>query len=107
MDLLAILQEARPVLLLEFLLLQNQVHTAGCVPGLAAVDIDLAEQLQGDMVGGLLGVGVTSEADAGGLQLELSRRFRNIGDGEGDEEDVLGGVSAGGALGPEDWRWRC
>ena len=55
-ELLLVLQQTRPVLLLELLLSEDQLDTARRVVDLALLGVDLGVQVKLDVVGGLLGV---------------------------------------------------
>jgi hypothetical protein len=60
-DLLLILEQTGPVLLVEVLLLQDQLDPARGVVDLALLGVNLGEQIHLDVVGGLLALGVTGE----------------------------------------------
>jgi len=70
------------------------------VEGLALIDVDLVVELELDVVGGLLRVGVAAEGEARGFEVELHRFFGHVGDGYREVDEVLGWVGGGGALGP-------
>lgn len=97
---LALLQQPRPVLLLQLLLPQLEVHVRAGVVRLGGVDVDVAVELELDVVGGLLGLGVAAEGEAAGLEVDLGLGDVGRGDREGDV--VVLGVRGGGALGPDD-----
>jgi hypothetical protein len=60
-DLLLVLEQTGPVLLVEVLLLQDQLDPARGVVDLALLGVNLGEQIHLDVVGGLLALGVTGE----------------------------------------------
>ena len=55
-ELLLVLQQARPVLLLELLLSEDQLDATRRVVDLALLGVDLGVQIKLDVVGSLLGV---------------------------------------------------
>lgn len=101
MHALALLQQPRPVLLLQLLLPELEVHVGAGVVRLGGVDVDVAVELELDVVGGFLGLGVAGEGEAGGL--EVDRGLGDVGGGDREGDVVALGVGAGGALGPDDW----
>lgn len=98
------LEQARPVFLLEVLLLQLNFDVLGSVVNLGAGDVDLLEKLELEVVIALEGSGNSGEGEACGLEVELNVVLGNVGDGNGEIDEVLLGGGVGGALGPEDWR---
>lgn len=56
MNLLLVLEQTRPVFLVELLLSQDQLDPARGVVDLALVGVNLGEQVHLDVVGGLLAV---------------------------------------------------
>jgi hypothetical protein len=103
-DLLGLLEQAGPVLLLELLLLELELDVLAGVEGLGLGGVDLGVELDVELVRPLQGVGVTLEGDALGLDVELQVGGGDIGDGDGQVDEVLGSIRGAGALGPEDWR---
>ncbi len=101
MHALALLQQPRPVLLLQLLLPQLEVHIRAGVVRLGGVDVDLAVELEFHVVGGFLGLGVAGEGEAAGLEVDLG--LGDVGGGDREGDVVALGVGAGGALGPDDW----
>lgn len=101
-QLLGGLEQPWPVLLLEFLLLQLHLDVLGRVVDAALGGVDLGVQLELDMVRLLKGGGGAGEGDGGGLEVELQVFFGDVGDGDGQVDEVLGGVGRRGALGPEN-----
>lgn len=99
MHALALLQQPRPVLLLQLLLHELEVDVRAGVVRLGGVDVDLAVELELDVVGRLLGRGVAREGQAAGLELDLGGGDVRGGDREGYV--VALGVGGGGALGPD------
>lgn len=97
---LAILQQTRPVLLLELLLPQQEAHIGARGMGLGVLDIDLAVELDLDVIGGFLGFAVASEGQAVGFQFDGGFFGIRRADGEGDV--VFLRVAGGRALGPEN-----
>ena len=97
---LALLQQARPVLLLELLLPQQEAHVGARGMCLRVIDIDLAVEFELDVIGGFLGFAVASEGKAVGFQVD--GRFFGIGCANGEGNVVFLGVAGGRALGPED-----
>jgi hypothetical protein len=68
-DLLVVLQQAGPELLLQLLLPQNQLDVLGRVVDLALLLVDLSKELELQLVRPLEGVRVAAEAEALWLQL--------------------------------------
>lgn len=93
MDLLAVLQQAGPELLLELLLSQDDLDVLGGVVDLALLLVDLGVELEVDLVCPLEGVGVAAEAEALGLQLELEVVRLDVGDVDGEVDEVLGSIT--------------
>ena len=97
---LALLQQARPVLLLELLLPQQEAHIGARGVRLGVLDIDLAVELELDVIGGFLGFAVASEGEAVGFQVD--RGFFGIRCADGEGNVVFLRIASGRALGPED-----
>lgn len=97
---LALLQQARPVLLLELLLPQQEAHIGAGGMRLGVLDIDLAVELELDVVGGFFGFAVAGEGKAVGFQIDGGLFGIRRADGEGDV--VLLGLAGGRALSPEN-----
>ena len=102
MHLRLILQQSRPELLGELLLLQHQLDVPRGVVSLRLLRVDLGVELQLDGVVGLLCRAVAGEVEVGGLDVELQGLGIDVGDGDGEENVVLLRVGLGGALGPGD-----
>lgn len=102
LQLLGLLEQARPVLLLELLLAQFNLDIARGVVDLAVLDVDLAVEGELEVVGGLLGVGQTLEVQAVGLKVQLEVLLLHVRDDNGEVDEVLLGIRVGRALGPED-----
>jgi len=60
-NLLLVLEETGPVLLLELLLSEDQLNPTGRVVDLALLGVDLGEKVHLDVVSGLLALRVTGE----------------------------------------------
>lgn len=71
MHLRLVLQQTRPVLLLEILLSQHHLDVGGGVVCLGVVDVDLGEEVDLEVVGGLFCVRGAGEGQTGGLKVEL------------------------------------
>ena len=106
MDLLGVLEEARPVLLLEFLLVELELNVLAGVVNLGPLGVDLGEELNVELVGLLQGLGVALEGESLGLQVQLEVGRGDVRDGDGEPDEVLLGVRGAGALSPEDCRAR-
>ena len=70
---------------------------------LAVLGVDLGVELKLDMIVALQGVRVAVEGQGSGLQVELEALLGYIGDGDSEVDEVLLGIRAGRALGPEDY----
>lgn len=101
LDLLRLLQQAGPVLLLKLLLAQLQLDIPGGVVDLAVLRVDLGPEVELDMVGALQRVGVAVEGQRRGLQVKLEAFLGDVRHGDGQVDKVLLGVGTGRALGPE------
>lgn len=101
-DLLVVLQQAGPELLLQLLLPQNQLDVLGRVVDLALLLVDLSKELELQLVRPLEGVRVAAEAEALWLQLQLEVGRLDIRDVDGEVDEVLGGILSVRALRPED-----
>jgi hypothetical protein len=88
-DLLRVLEESWPELLLGLLLPENQLDVLGGVVDLAVVDIDLGEELELDVVRLLQAVGLAAEGEAGGLEIKLEVLLLAVGHGDGEVDVVL------------------
>ena len=100
MHLLALLQQARPVLLLELLLPQQEAHVGAGGMRLGVLDIDLAVELELDVIGGFFGFAVAGEDKAVGFQIDGGLFGISRADGEGDVVPLR--VAGGRALSPEN-----
>lgn len=92
MNLLLVLQQAIPVLCLELLLLQNQLHGARRVVDLACGRVDLGEEFEGHGVISLLRLAISTEGERLRLDVELDLLGVDIGYGDGQEDVVLFGL---------------
>lgn len=100
LDLGSILQQTRPVFLLELLLAQLHLDVAGRVVNVARLHINLGVKREFDMVCALEGIRVTVEGQGSGLEVQLQVLFGYIWDGDGQVDEVLRGIGARRALGP-------
>lgn len=99
MGLLVRSQETRPELFLELLLPQNQLNLAIIVVHLSVVRVNLAIQVERNVVFNTL-IGGTGERDILSRDLEIGIRLGNIGSLQVDIEVVALSVRGGGALRP-------
>jgi len=106
-DLCLLLQQTRPVLLLEFLLAQHQLDVPGRVVDLALLWLDLGEEVELDVVGCLFRLRVAGEFEVGGLDVQVDLLWVYIGNGDGEVHVVLLWFAGGGALGPGHCVKRC
>ena len=97
---LALLQQARPVLLLELLLPQQEAHIRAGGIRRGVLDIDLAVEVELDVIGGFFGFAVAGEGKAIGFQID--GRFFGIRRADGQADVVLLRVDGGRALSPEN-----
>ena len=100
MHALAILQQTRPVLLLELLLPQQEAHIRAGGIRRGVLDIDLAVEVELDVIGGFFGFAVAGEGKAIGFQID--GRFFGIRRADGQADIVLLRVDGGRALSPEN-----
>lgn len=91
-ELLLLLEESGPVLLLELLLLQLQLHVLGGVVDLALCGVDLGVELELEVVGPLEGAGGAAKRQAGGLEVQLQAVLGHIGDRDGEVDKILLGL---------------
>lgn len=96
----SVLEQTRPVFLLELLLAQLHLDVTSGVMRLAVLGVDLAEEGEVEVICALQGFRVALESQGGGLEIELQVLFGYIGNGDGEVDEVLLGVGAGRALGP-------
>lgn len=101
---LGLLEQARPVLLLELLLLQLDLDVLGRVVDLALGRVDLGVELEVDVVLALQGPRGAGEGERRGLEVELDAVLGDVRDRDGQVDEVLLGLRVGRALGPEDWK---
>lgn len=99
MNLLALLQEAGPELLLELLLAQNHLNSTVSVVHFAVLRVDLGIELQRGLVCDTL-AGITTEGDGGGSELELGLLLGDLGGLDAHVEVVALGIIGRGALSP-------
>ncbi len=93
MHLRLVLQQSRPELLVELLLLQHELNVSGRVIDLGFGGLDLGVELQLHRVRRLLGLREALEAEAAGLDVELDLLLVDIWDGDGEVHMVLFGVA--------------
>ena len=103
-DLLRVLQETRPVGLIELLLAQVDLDILGGVVDLALLGVNLGVELKFEVVCLLESVGVAGESERGGLQVQLEVGGGDVRDVDGQEDNVLCGVRGRRALGPKDYQ---
>ena len=84
-----ILEQSRPEVLVELLLLQHHLDVARGVVDLGGRAGDFGVEVARAGVGGLLGVGVALEGEGGGLDVELDLLFGHVRHGDGEEDVVL------------------
>lgn len=101
-DLLCILQESWPELLLQLLLSQNHLDILSGVIDLARADINFTVELKLDMVVSLERVGVAREGEGLGLEVELEVCRLDVGYGDSQINEVLSCVGLVGSLSPKD-----
>jgi hypothetical protein len=102
MEPLGLLEQPRPVLLLELLLLQLNLDVLGGVVDLALRGVDLGVELELDVVLALEGPRGAGERQGRGREVQLDAFLGDVGDGDGEVDEVLLRLGIGGALGPED-----
>lgn len=102
LELLGLLEQAGPVLLLEFLLAELQLDIARGVVDLGVLGVNLGVKLKLEVVVALESLGVTLELKGRSLQVQAELRGRHIGGSDGQVNEVLLRVGAGRALGPEN-----
>jgi hypothetical protein len=90
MPLLAALEQPRPELRASLLLPQHQLDASTRGVGLALIGINLASELQLNMVVGVLGFRETGECDGLRLELQLEIRGGDVWRRDGQVDDVLG-----------------
>lgn len=95
MHLLRILEQTRPVGLTKLLLLQHKLNGTRRVVCLGSGRVNVGVEIEGDGVVGLLGLGVTGEGQATGLNIELDLLGVDVGDCDGEEDVVLFGLAGG------------
>jgi len=101
-NLLRILQQSWPELLLELLLPQNHLDVLGRVVDLAGRNVDLIVEIELHLVIPLERLGVTGEGERLRLQIELQLGWLDIRYGDGQVDEVLFGLGLIGSLSPED-----
>lgn len=104
-NLLLCAQQTRPELFLKLLLAQHQLDLAVVVVHFAVFRVDLAEQVQRNMVLEAL-LRVSCERNIVRGDLEVRSLLGNVGGLDVDVEVVTLGFSAGRALGPCHWNPR-
>lgn len=102
LELLGLLEKTGPVLLLQLLLAQLDLNVAGGVGNLGVLRVNLAVEFKLEVVVTLQCVGVALELQGRRVEVKLVLVGGNIGDGDGQVDEVLLRVGAGGALGPEN-----
>ena len=101
MGLLGGLEQTGPVLLLELLLPQNQLNLTVIVVHLGVLGVDLAVQVEGDIIVNAL-LGVSREGDVGRGDGQLGTGLVDIGGLDVDVQVVALGLSGRRPLGPRD-----
>ena len=101
MHLLAIFEQPRPVLFLGLFFPQHELDVARAVYRLGVFDVDLAVELELDMIRRLLGVGFAGEGQARGVEVDFAVLGRDVRGRDGEVDDVLLRGRGVGALGPE------
>lgn len=71
---------------------------------LAAGGVDLVVEVELDVVLALEGRRGAGEGERRRLEVDLGPALGDVGDGDGQVDEVALGVGAGRALGPQDWR---
>lgn len=102
MQLLGLLQQPWPELLLELLLPKHELDVLARVARLALLRHDLVVEGHLQVVGALERFAVAGEGQACGLEVQLQVRRWHVWDGDGEVDIVLLGVGGGRPLGPED-----
>lgn len=103
MNLLGILQKARPILHLQLLLAQNQLNLTVSVVDLAVLRVDLGVEVQGDGVCYAL-ARRPGERDIVGGDFEVGLVLGDVGGLDVHVEVVALGLRVGRALGPGNWK---
>lgn len=103
-NLLGLLEETRPVMSIKLLLAELHLDITGRVVDLARSRVNLGVELKLDMVGLLEGVGVAGEDETSGLKVELEVGSRDVGNADGEVDEVVLGVGSRRALGPANCR---
>lgn len=103
MNLLGVLQKARPVLHLQLLLSQDQLNLTVSVVDLAVLGVDLGVKVQRNMVRYTLSR-LAGEGDVGGGDLEVGLCLGDVGSLEVNVEIVALGLRVGRALSPGNWK---
>lgn len=101
-DLLCVLQQSWPELLLQLLLSQNHLDVLGGVVDLALLRVDLAIELKLDIVVSLEGIRVSGEGKGGRLEVELELGCLDVRYANGQINEVLSGLGLVGSLSPKD-----
>jgi len=101
-DLLRILQQSWPELLLQLLLSQDQLNVLGGVVDLALRGVNLGVELERNLVVSLEGIRVAGKCQGSGLKVELKLGCLDIRYGEGQVDEVLSGIGLVGSLSPKD-----
>lgn len=102
-DTLGVLEQPRPVFLLELLLLQLDLDVLAGVVDLALGGVNLGVELELDVVLLLESGGSSGEVECGGLEVELDVVLGHVRDGECQVDKVLFGIGDRRSLSPEDW----
>ena len=98
-----VLQQPRPILLLELGLAQDHLDIAVGVVDLALLGVNLGEQIQFDLVRDILGVRVALEGHLRGLDVEFHIFLRDVWNRKREVDIVAGGVRFRAALGPQNY----
>lgn len=89
MQLLVILDQPGPELLLQLLLAEHKLNITAGVVDLGLLGVDLGVELKLKCVRDLFRCGGALESELGGLQVELLVRLRYVGRNDGEEDVVL------------------
>lgn len=91
--LLRFLEQTRPVLLLQLLLLKLHLNVLGGVVDLGLRGVDFGVKFQLDMVLAFQGVRGTGKGQTRGFEIELKIILGNIRDVNGQVDEVLGSIA--------------
>ncbi len=103
MHFLLALQQSWPKLLFQLLLSQDQLCALARVVDLALGDINLAPELELDVVISLEGLRVARVRDGSWLDIELEVLLLDVRHDNAEVDEVLCGIGLVGSLGPKDY----